>query len=37
MKDEELLLDFFLWFRENWDSSIWESIEDMIQRYLNKK
>ncbi|CAB4151515.1 hypothetical protein UFOVP600_20 [uncultured Caudovirales phage] len=34
---EKELLDFFLWFRENGEKYMNQSIEHMIKIYLNEK
>ena len=36
-KQDEMLFDFFLWFRENGEKYIEKSIENMIDIYLTEK
>ena len=36
-KDEKIIYDFFMWFRENGEKYINQSIEKMIQIYLQEK
>jgi len=37
MTEEEKLLKFFMWFRQNGEKYVCHPIEHMIQIYLNEK
>jgi len=36
-KDEKIIYDFFIWFRENGEKHLGKSIEKLIQIYLQEK